>query len=115
MEATMRPIVMLAVPVLLFSAQTAGAQTGTGSQPAPASPCQAEPDANTNTGNDNGGAGASAGQGNRSGGLSGKLDPCNGVLKPPPTGDEGMTEPAPDQGKTPIIKPGQVRPQAPKQ
>jgi hypothetical protein len=81
-------------------------------QPAgPASPCQAQPDQNSNTGNNNGQTGTEQ----PSGDLSQKLDPCNGVLKPPPTGDTEMTEPAPNEGKTPVIKPGEVPPQPPKQ
>ena len=107
----MKPLFLLASVAILCSTH-AIAQTNTDVLPAPASPCQAEPDSNTNSGNDN--AGGQTGQGDQSGGLTGKLDPCNGVLKPPPTGDDGMTEPAPDQGKTPIIKPGEVTPQAPK-
>jgi len=114
----MKPFVLIAAlailsPMQMASAQTATGQTGKDTQPAPTSPCQAEPDANANTGNDNGGTQSQ--QNSQSGGLTGKLDPCNGVLKPPPTGDEGMTEPAPDQGKTPVIKPGQVPQQAPKE
>jgi hypothetical protein len=46
--------------------------------------------------------------------LSGKLDPCDGVLQPPPTGDQGMATPPPDEGNTPVIKPGEV-PAQPKQ
>jgi hypothetical protein len=42
--------------------------------------------------------------------LSGKLDPCNGVLRPPPVGDQ-MATPAPDEGKTPIIRPDEIEPQ----
>ncbi|TSE08983.1 hypothetical protein C1D09_016730 [Mesorhizobium intechi] len=47
------------------------------------------------------------------GDLSEKLDDCGGVLKPPATGDQGMATPAPDEGKTPVIKPGQVPAQPP--
>ncbi|MER9140334.1 hypothetical protein [Mesorhizobium sp. M0047] len=50
-----------------------------------------------------------------SGNLTEKLSDCGGVLKPPPTGDQGMAAPAPDEGKTPVIKPGEVPPQPPKQ
>jgi hypothetical protein len=48
------------------------------------------------------------------GNLSEKLNDCGGVLKPPAIGDQGMAAPAPDEGKTPVIKPGQVpaQPQA---
>ncbi|MGX7873699.1 hypothetical protein ACVDG5_013875 [Mesorhizobium sp. ORM6] len=49
------------------------------------------------------------------GNLSEKLNDCGGVLKPPAIGDQGMAAPAPDVGKTPIIKPGEVPAQPPKQ
>ena len=47
------------------------------------------------------------------GDLSEKLNDCGGVLKPPATGDQGMATPAPDEGKTPVIKPGEVPAQPP--
>lgn len=50
-----------------------------------------------------------------SGNLTEKLNDCGGVLKPPATGDQGMAAPAPDEGKTPVIKPGEVPTQPPKQ
>ncbi len=50
-----------------------------------------------------------------SGNLTEQLNDCGGVLKPPATGDQGMATPAPDEGKTPVIKPGQVPPQPPAQ
>ncbi|WP_144858968.1 hypothetical protein [Mesorhizobium sp. J18] len=34
-----------------------------------------------------------------------RLADCGGVLKPPPTGDPEFVEPAPDEGKTPVIPP----------
>ncbi|TGV41581.1 hypothetical protein EN811_26190, partial [bacterium M00.F.Ca.ET.168.01.1.1] len=43
-------------------------------------------------------------------GLTGKLKPCGGVLQPPPTGDQGMAQPAPEEGNMPVIKPGEVPP-----
>ncbi|TGQ64223.1 hypothetical protein EN829_020160 [Mesorhizobium sp. M00.F.Ca.ET.186.01.1.1] len=46
--------------------------------------------------------------------LTEKLGDCGGVLKPPPTGDQGMAAPAPDEGNTPVIKPGEVPQQPPK-
>ncbi|BAB49077.1 MULTISPECIES: hypothetical protein [Mesorhizobium] len=49
------------------------------------------------------------------GNLSEKLNDCGGVLKPPATGDQGMATPAPDVGKTPVIKPGEVPAQPPAQ
>ncbi|WP_214470042.1 hypothetical protein [Mesorhizobium sp. dw_380] len=48
-----------------------------------------------------------------SGNLTEKLNECGGVLKPPPTGDQGMAAPAPDDGKTPVIKPGEIPVQPP--
>jgi hypothetical protein len=47
--------------------------------------------------------------------LTETLSDCGGVLKPPATGDQGMAAPAPDEGKTPVIKPGEVPVQPPKQ
>jgi hypothetical protein len=106
----MKALAIVAGMVILSSAMPASAQTD--GQPAPASPCQAQPDPNGDAGKDTGQNGEDKTQ---AGSLTEKLDPCNGVLKPPPTGDSDMTEPAPDQGNTPIIKPGDVPPQAPKQ
>jgi hypothetical protein len=45
--------------------------------------------------------------------LTEKLDPCNGVLKPPEVGDQEMTTPPPDEGETPIIRPGELPEQPP--
>ncbi len=42
------------------------------------------------------------------------LGDCDGVLKPPPTGDSEMTAPLPAEGKTPVLKPGEVPVQPPK-
>ena len=47
--------------------------------------------------------------------LTEKLDPCNGVLQPPPTGDAEIAEPPPDTGVTPIIPPGELPEQPPSQ
>lgn len=49
------------------------------------------------------------------GNLTDKLNDCSGVLKPPATGDQGIAAPAPDEGKTPVIKPGEVPAQPPAQ
>lgn len=92
---------------LLALALPAAAQTGA-RQPAAQQPCQADPEQQPKTnGEEQQGAGEDS--------LSGKLAPCGGVLTPPPTGDGEAAKPAPDQGNTPIIKPGEVPPQAPKQ
>ncbi|TIT00944.1 hypothetical protein [Mesorhizobium sp.] len=76
--------------------------------PAQSGPCQAEPQNGqqqkpppVNNGDNNS--------------LTEMLDPCNGVLQPPPTGDQGMAAPPPDEGRTPVIKPGEVPAQPPKQ
>ena len=45
--------------------------------------------------------------------LTEKLDPCNGVLKPPAVGDQEMTTPPPNEGETPIIRPGELPEQPP--
>ncbi len=41
--------------------------------------------------------------------LSKKLDDCNGVLTPPPTGDSEIAEPPPKGGKTPLSVPKTCR------
>lgn len=45
--------------------------------------------------------------------LTAKLDACNGVLQPPPTGDSEIREPAPKGGETPVIPPGALPEQPP--
>jgi len=45
--------------------------------------------------------------------LSDALDPCNGVLEPPPSGDHEMTITPPPVGETPIIEPEDLPPQQP--
>lgn len=45
--------------------------------------------------------------------LTDTLEPCDGVLKPPRTGDEEMTAPAPSEGRTPFIRPGDIPDQQP--
>ncbi|PBB24622.1 MULTISPECIES: hypothetical protein [unclassified Mesorhizobium] len=89
-------LLALAVPA---AAQT-DQQQGTNNPTPQADKCRVEPDQGKQQ----------PGGGN----LSEKLNDCGGVLKPPATGDQGMATPAPDVGKTPVIKPGQVpaQPQA---
>jgi hypothetical protein len=43
--------------------------------------------------------------------MTAKLERCSGVLRPPRVGDTEMATPAPDQGKTPIIRPNEIEPQ----
>lgn len=40
--------------------------------------------------------------------LTDTLEPCAGVLAPPETGDDDMTEPPPPEGRTPVIRPGDI-------
>jgi hypothetical protein len=46
--------------------------------------------------------------------LTEKLDPCDGVLKPPAVGDQEMTLPPPADGEMPVIKPRDLPQQQPK-
>jgi len=105
----MRTAIML-ISLLALTAPAAAQNAETNAETAKPGPCQAEPQANTRQDQakkqtENGGD-ESAAQ---------KLAPCGGVLKPPPTGDSEMSAPAPDVGKTPVIKPGEVPAQPPKQ
>ena len=103
----MKPL--LSCALLLALAGPAAAQTDDQmSAPAPGGPCQAEPQ-----GQNDGQKPSMASGGN--GGLTGTLEPGGGVLQPPPTGDQGMAQPAPNEGRTPVIKPGEVPAQPPKQ
>ncbi|MHA6645575.1 hypothetical protein [Mesorhizobium sp. A623] len=72
-------------------------------------PCQVKPDDETANRAQNERHGS-----DRTDNLSRSLEPCGGVLKPPPTGDRKMATPPPAEGKTPIIRPGEI-PQQPKQ
>lgn len=76
--------------------------------PAQSGPCQAEPRNGQQQK-------PPVNNGVSSNSLSDTLGPCDGVLQPPPTGDQGMTAPLPDEGKTPVIKPGEVPAQPPKE
>jgi len=90
---------------ILFTTLTAAAQTNA---PSPsASPCQAQPD------QDRAGVVTDEDAVEQSGDLTAKLAPCDGVLEPPDTGDDKMTEPGPDEGNTPIIKPRELPQQQP--
>lgn len=40
--------------------------------------------------------------------LTETLEGCGGVLEPPPVGDGEIAEPPPDEGETPVIRPGEV-------
>lgn len=106
MRAKLVGVLMLALafPAMAQAAEeTAPGQTGSQTEKCKVQP---EPESGKPTQNDKTGD-----QKN----LTQKLDPCNGVLTPPPTGDTGMTKPAPDEGKTPVIKPGEIPAQPPKQ
>ena len=100
---------VLGLAAILMSGLPAAAQTE--DQPKDQQPedCQAQPDAN--------GARkpqADAQPNAQSGDLTASLEPCGGVLKPPPTGDRNATVPPADGSQMPVIKPGQVPPQTSK-
>lgn len=97
----MRPLQLL--PAVLLLATPAAAQT---ENPAPSEKCRVQPAPQQDGQQKPPAAGES---------LTETLDPCDGVLKPPPTGDRDITAQPPDQGKMPIIKPGEVPAQPPKQ
>lgn len=104
-------IVRTGMAMLALALPAAGQTSKQPGTQQPASPCQATPDQpQTKNGAKNGDNRKAAGKDS----LTETLTPCGGVLEPPPTGDEDLTEPAPDQGKTPVIKPGEVPPQPPK-
>ena len=97
---------MMGVLGALALAAPVAAQTDNQTNDQAPGPCQAEPQNGKQKPPANDGVNNS---------LADLLDPCNGVLRPPPTGDRGMAAPPPDQGKTPILKPGEVPAQPPKQ
>lgn len=86
----------------IFLMLPAAAQTADQPKVQQTQDCQAQPDSNN---------GAQKQTGEQSGTLSGNLQACGGVLKPPPTGDDNATEPPADGSQMPVIKPGQVPPQ----
>ena len=45
--------------------------------------------------------------------LTEMLNPCDGVLKPPATGDQEITQPPPATGEMPVIRPDQLPQQPP--
>ncbi|RWE28932.1 MAG: hypothetical protein EOS78_31180 [Mesorhizobium sp.] len=98
----MKPLAIASCAAMLALAMPAAAQTAQQIPNQQADKCRVQ--------TDQGGKQQSGG-----GDLSEKLSDCGGVLKPPATGDQGMAAPAPDEGNTPVIKPGQVPPQPPKQ
>jgi len=99
----MRIFVFLPCALLALAGPAAAQDSGSD---APSTPCQAQPQ-----GKGQQPPPADDGSGNS----AGNLGSCDGVLRPPPSGDQGMTQPPPDQGKTPVIKPGEVPAQPPKQ
>ena len=106
--------------LLVVAPVPAIAQTQPDAPPAAAQddPCRAQPDPGDNTGNADEQAAQDTGKENADvaaadPSLSEKLDRCNGVLSPPPAGDPELVEPAPNEGKTPVIPPGAVPEQQP--
>ena len=98
----MKPITIFVATVGMGLASAAAAQTNDGETKKPVENCQVQPDEKS---------GQSAQPGSNDS-LTQTLNPCDGVLKPPATGDKGLTEPPPDAGETPVIRPGEV-PQQP--
>ncbi|QKC99603.1 hypothetical protein [Mesorhizobium sp. NZP2298] len=95
----MKPLAIASL-MLALAVPPAAAQTDPQQNPAQqADKCQVQPEQGK--------------QPSSGGNLTEKLNDCGGVLKPPATGDQGMAAPAPDEGKTPVIKPGQVPAQPP--
>jgi hypothetical protein len=86
----------------LWAAGTSKPGQGGKDQPAQ-SDCQAQPNRKDADKSDNGTNSVK------------KLDRCGGVLQPPDVNDQGLVKPAPETGKMPIIKPGQVPELQPKQ
>jgi hypothetical protein len=115
----MKPLAILPFALGVALAAPAFAQDEQQKPAAQAEKCRAEPDNQQNAQNGARQNPPATGEtqnppaGDES--LTATLDDCDGVLKPPPTGDAEMTAPAPDEGKTPIIKPGEVPQQPPKQ
>jgi hypothetical protein len=75
----------------------------------PPEKCRAEPQTDTqgqqNNTDSNGQSASSS--------LTEKLDPCDGVLKPPAIGDQEMTRLPPATGEMPVIKPRDLPEQQP--
>lgn len=103
-----KPIGVLMLALAIPAVALAAEETAPAQREPQAEKCKVQPEPESKDPAENG----KAGDGES---LTGKLDPCNGVLKPPATGDTGMTKPAPNQGKTPVIKPGEIPAQPPKQ
>jgi hypothetical protein len=95
--------------LMLALALPAAAQAAGSAAPTQTEKCKARPEPQTGKADE---VGKQPGSDND---MTKKLSPCNGVLKPPPTGDKGMARPAPDEGRTPVIKPGEIPAQPPKQ
>lgn len=87
----------------VLAASEAMAQAGT-TAPSPSTDRCLAPQAQGQTGGD----GGNQAGGSKPEALSGNLANCNGVLKPPATGDHDIVEPAPQTGNMPVIKPGQA-------
>jgi hypothetical protein len=103
----------LALATAAMLAMTAPALAQNSDAASPPANCQATPPPGANSGANGGNGKPGQVDPGRTGStsLSNKLDPCGGVLKPPPTGDREMAQPPPLTGEMPIIKPGDLPPQ----
>lgn len=70
----------------------------------PPADCQAPPQDGQAGGNTEPNRQHSDGSGNM-------ISDCEGVLQPPPMPDQGLVEPAPDVGRTPVVPPSSTPPQ----
>ena len=98
--------IVLGLAVVLMSGLPAAAQTGV--QVKPVENCQAQPDSNATQKPQ-----ADAKPNAQSDDLTASLQPCGGVLKPPPTGDQNATTPPATGSEMPVITPGEVPKQPP--
>lgn len=107
-----REPLMLAVAAMLAWAGPAVAGETSADAP-PAAGCRAEPvEPALPSGEANAGPHADGGTAAPDS-LTETLEPCDGVLVPPRVGDYGMTAPPPAEGRTPVIRPGDIPDQPP--
>ncbi|MCJ8506476.1 hypothetical protein MUU53_00965 [Rhizobium lemnae] len=99
-RASLRRIFMVAATAAMFASPAGSfAQTPSGT-----TNCQVPPQQQSQNGQAANGQSANEDASSQS--LSGSLADCNGVLKPPATGDQQLVEPAPKTGNMPVIRPG---------
>jgi len=105
MSRIFRPLILAAALTTATIAAAADDQSPSG---APGEDCRAEPRDLSAKSPSGAPAEASGEDAPAPESLTSRLDACDGVLAPPRTGDEEMTEPAPAEGRTPIIRPREI-------